>query len=200
MNKITLLLKEPTKTFENDLSKKTNWLRTLLLFSVYGITFMHLIMKSGGYYDFSSKNGVFATIMALISMGILYGIISNLILGFLIKLTGKLFNAENDLKKIYHAMGIAYIPLYISLVLLFTSLAMAGILLSEVGTVLVILLSGFILIFTLVQTGISFWQFILLYKGLKVAQNLNGTNTILNYLSGAIIFGVLHYFLLEPYL
>ncbi|TDN79077.1 Yip1-like protein [Salegentibacter sp. 24] len=200
MNKLKLLFKEPTKTFENKLSQKINWLRIFLLFSVNGIMYIHLLMKSGGYYDFGSKKGIFSTIMSLITMGIVYGITSNLILGFLIKLTGKFFNAKNELKTIYNAIGIAYIPLYISLILLFTNLAMAGILLLEVGSVLALLLSGLIIIFTLIQGGVSIWQFILLYKGLRVAQNLNGKRTILNYLSGVVIFGLIHFFLLNPYL
>ena len=200
MNKIRLLIKEPTSTFENALSNKINWFRTLLLFSINGIMFMHLIMKSGGYYDFSSEKGIFVTTMTLITMGIVYGIISNLILGFLIKLTGKLFNARNDLKRIYNAIGIAYIPLYISLILLFSSLGMAGVLLSDPSTIIALILSGLIIIFSFIQGGISLWQLILLYKGLKVAQNLNRKNTILNYLSGAIIFGVFHFFIIKPYL
>ncbi len=200
MNKIKLLFKEPTKTFENALSEKISWLRTFLLFSVNGIMYVHLLMKSGGYYDFNSKKGIFATIMALITMGIVYGIISNLLLGFLIRLTGKFFNAKNELKTIYNAIAIAYLPLYISLILLFTNLTIAGILLSEVDTVLALILSGLIIVFTLIQGGVSFWQFILLYKGLKVAQNLNGKKTIFNYLSGVVIFGFIHFFLLKPYL
>lgn len=200
MNKIRLLIKEPTITFENALSKKVNWFKTLLLFSINGIMFIHLIMKSGGYYDFSSQKGIFSTIMALITMGIFYGIISNLILGFLIKVTGKLFRAKNDLKQIYNAIGIAYIPLFISLILLFSNLAMAGVLLSDTSKEIALLFSGLIIIFTLIQGVISLWQLILLYKGLKVAQNLNRRNTILNYLSGVILFGLFHFFLIKPYL
>ena len=200
MNKIRLLINEPTITFENALSKKVNWFKTLLLFSINGILFIHLIMKSGGYYDFSSQKGIFSTIMALITMGIFYGIISNLILGFLIKITGKLFRAKNDLKRIYNAIGIAYIPLFISLILLFSNLGMAGVLMSDTGKELALLFSGLIIIFTLIQGVISLWQLILLYKGLKVAQNLNRRNTILNYLMGVVIFGLFHFFLIKPYL
>jgi hypothetical protein len=200
MNKIKSLLKDPTKTFEDALSKKINWFKTLFFFSLNGIMFMHLIMKSGGYYDFNTKTTIFASIMTLITIGVFYGITSNIILGFLIKLTGKLFNANNNLKRIYNAIGIAYIPLYISLILLFINLGISGFLLSNEYNSGVILLAGLIIIFTLIQTAISIWQLILLYKGLKVAQNLDRTNTILNYLSGAIIYGVFHFLLIKPYL
>lgn len=200
MNKIKSLLKNPTTTFEDALSKKINWFKTSFFFSLNGIMFMHLVMKSGGYYDFSSKKTIFASIMALITVGVCYGITSNIVLGFLIKLTGKLFNAKNDLKRIYNAISIAYIPLYISLILLFINLGISGFLLSNENKQGVVILAGLIIIFTLIQTEISFWQLILLYKGLKVAQNLDRTNTILNYLSGAIIFGVFHFLLIKPYL
>lgn len=200
MNKIKSLLKNPTITFEDALSKKINWFKTLFFFSLNGIMFMHLIMKSGGYYDFSSKKTIFASIMALITVGVCYGITSNIILGFLIKLTGKLFNAKNDLKRIYNAISIAYIPLYISSILLFINLGISGFLLSNEDKPGVVILAGLIIIFTLIQTAISIWQIILLYKGLKVAQNLDRTNTILNYLSGAIIFGVFNFLLVKPYL
>ena len=200
MKKIKLLWQQPKLYFEESLPKKVNWWRTLSLFSLNGIMFMHYTMKSGGYYDISTTKSFVVSILTLITLGVFYGIISNLIVGLLISLTGHLFNAQNELKKIYNALTWTYLPLVISIPLLFSNLIMAKILLGEVNTVTSITLSILVILSTLIQAVIGVWQIILLYKGLKVAQSLNATKTILNYILGFAIFGILNFYLIKPYL
>jgi hypothetical protein len=157
-------------------------------------------MKSEGYINIESLQMTIVSILAMVSLGIIYGIISNLIIGFLIKLTGKLFNAENDLKKIYSVLSWSYFPLLISVLFLIPSILIARIITTDINTTLKLTLSILIIILMLVQAVFGIWQLILLFKGLKIAQKLNSINTILNYLSGALIFGIFYYFLVRPYL
>lgn len=200
MKKIKLLWQQPKLYFEESLPKKVNWWRTLSLFSLNGIMLMHYTMKSGGYYDISTTKSFVVSILTLITLGVFYGIISNLIVGLLISLTGHLFNAQSELKKIYNALTWTYLPLVISIPLLFSNLIMAKILLGEVNTFTSITLSILVILSTLIQVVIGIWQIILLYKGLKVAQSLNATKTILNYILGFAIFGILNFYLIKPYL
>jgi hypothetical protein len=200
MKKLKSFWKKPTETFELVLSKDINWIRTLLLFGCNGIVFIYYIMKSEGYINIESLQMTIVSILAMVSLGIIYGIISNLIIGFLIKLTGKLFNAENDLKKIYSVLSWSYFPLLISVLFLIPSILIARIITTDINTTLKLTLSILIIILMLVQAVFGIWQLILLFKGLKIAQNLNSINTILNYLSGALIFGIFYYFLVRPYL
>jgi hypothetical protein len=200
MKKLKSFWKKPTETFELVLSKDINWIRTLLLFGCNGIVFIYYIMKSEGYINIESLQMTIVSILAMVSLGIIYGIISNLIIGFLIKLTGKLFNAENDLKKIYSVLSWSYFPLLISVLFLIPSILIARIITTDINTTLKLTLSILIIILMLVQAVFGIWQLILLFKGLKIAQKLNSINTILNYLSGALIFGIFYYFLVRPYL
>jgi hypothetical protein len=198
MNKLKSFWKKPTETFELVLSKDINWIKTLLLFGCNGIVFIYYIMKSEGYINIESLQMTIVSILSMVILGIIYGIISNLIIGFLIKLTGKLFNAENDLKKIYSVLSWSYLPLMISVLFLIPSILTARIITTDIDTTLKLILS--ILIIMLVQAVFGIWQLFLLFKGLKVAQKLSSLNTIFNYLSGTMIFGIFYYFLIKPYL
>ena len=200
MKKLKSFWKKPTETFELVLSNDINWIKTLLLFGCNGIVFIYYIMKSEGYINIESLQMTIVSILSMVCLGIIYGIISNLIIGFLIKLTGKLFNAENDLKKIYSVLSWSYFPLMISVLFLIPSILTARIITTDIDTTLKLFLSILIIILMLVQAVFGIWQLILLFKGLKVAQKLNSLNTILNYLSGTVIFGIFYYFLIKPYL
>jgi hypothetical protein len=157
-------------------------------------------MKSEGYINIESLQMTIVSILSMVILGIIYGIISNLIIGFLIKLTGKLFNAENDLKKIYSVLSWSYLPLMISVLFLIPSILTARIITTDIDTTLKLILSILIIILMLVQAVFGIWQLFLLFKGLKVAQKLSSLNTIFNYLSGTMIFGIFYYFLIKPYL
>ncbi|GGW74639.1 Yip1-like protein [Winogradskyella epiphytica] len=157
-------------------------------------------MKSEGLINIESFKMTIVSIFSMVFLGVIYGIFSNLIVGYLIKLTGKLFNAENDLKKIYSVLSWSYFPLFISVIFLIPSILVARIITTDISTTLKLTLSILVIILMLVQAIFGIWQLILLFKGLKVAQKLNSLNTIMNYLSGAVIFGIFYYFLIKPYL
>ncbi|EGV42726.1 YIP1 family protein [Bizionia argentinensis JUB59] len=200
MKKLKSFWKKPTETFELVLSKDINWIKTLSLFGCNGIIFIYYIMKSEGLINIESFKMTIVSILSMVSLGIIYGIFSNLIVGYLIKLTGKLFNAENDLKKIYSVLSWSYFPLFFSVLFLIPSIIVARIITTEIDTTLILILSLLIIVLMLVQAVFGIWQLILLFKGLKVAQKLNTLNAVLNYLSGAMIFGIFYYFLIRPYL
>lgn len=200
MKKLKSFWKKPTESFELVLSKDINWIKTLLLFGCNGIIFIYYIMKSEGLINIESFKMTIVSIFSMVFLGVIYGIFSNLIVGYLIKLTGKLFNAENDLKKIYSVLSWSYFPLFISVIFLIPSILVARIITTDISTTLKLTLSILVIILMLVQAIFGIWQLILLFKGLKVAQKLNSLNTIMNYLSGAVIFGIFYYFLIKPYL
>ncbi len=137
----------------------------------------------------------------MLLMGMIYGLFTNFIVGFLIKLTGKLFKGTNDLKKIYNAISWSYFPLTISVYLVVVNIFISRIILmTEVDTSVLLILSFVVIIFMIIQGILGIWQLILLFRGLKIAQGLSTSNTILNYLSGAFIYGLFYFLLTYNYL
>ena len=196
MNKLISFWKKPTETFELIFSKDINWFKTILFFSCNGIIVMYYIMRSQEMINIESFKMTILTIFFLLLTGMIYGLFTNFIVGFLIKLTGKLFNGTNDLKKIYKALSWSYYPLIISVYLIIVNILISRIILmTEIDTSVLLILSFVVIIFSIFQGILAIWQLMLLIRGLKIAQGLSTSNTILNYLSGALIFG-LSYFLL----
>lgn len=200
MSKLKSLWKKPTETFESILSEKINWFKVLLLFSCNGFIFIYYLSKSKGIIDIESIETTIGSILAMIFLGIIYGLISNFSVGFFIKLTGKIFGGKNDLKKIYNTLSWSYLPSTFSVYLIIVNILIAKILTTEIETTVAIILSLLVGIFSLTQAALGIWQLILLYKGLKVAQELNSWKIILNYITGAGIFGIIYYYLIFPHL
>ena len=200
MTKLKSLWKKPTETFELILSEKISWFKVFLFFSSNGTIFIYYLAKSKGEIDIESFESTIGSILAMIFLGIIYGLISNFSVGIFIKLTGKIFGGKNDLKRIYNVLSWSYFPSTFSVYLIIVNILMARILITEIANSVVIILSLLVGIFTLVQAVLGIWQLILIYKGLKVAQELNSLKTILNYISGAGIFGIIYYYLIFPHL
>lgn len=201
MNKIVALWKKPTETFELIQNEKINWLRVLFLFSCKGFVFSYYLMRSKGVIKIESFGHTMASLATMLVFGVIYGILSNLLMGFLIQITGQVFGVKNDLKKIYNTLSQAYIPLSFGIYIVFTNVLIARILTTGVNSSsLLIVLGIVVLVFNLVQIILTLWQFILIFKGLKVTQKLDDSKTILNYLIAGAIFGLIYYFTLNPYL
>ncbi|AOW19343.1 YIP1 family protein [Urechidicola croceus] len=200
MNRLIAFWKRPTETFELIQSEKINWFKVSLLFSSNGFIFIYYLMKSKGLIKIESFEHTIASILGMLLIGIIYGLISNFSVGIFIKLTGKVFGGKNDLKKIYNTLSWSYLPSTFSVYLIIVNVLIARILTTEIESTIAIILALLVGIFSLVQAVLGIWQLILIYKGLKVAQELNGLKTILNYLTGAGIFGGIYYFLIYPYL
>ena len=200
MNKLKALWKYPTSTFEKILQEKISWLKTSLFFGCNGVILIYYIMKAEGYVNVETFATTMATIITMLSIGMIYGILANFFIGYSIKVTGKLFNAKNDLKQIYNVLSWASFPQSIAVYILIISILMVRIITTNESVTLKLTLSILIIIFMIVLSIISIWHLILVIKGLKVAQGLNSRDTILNYISGALIFGVINYFLIKPYL
>ena len=198
--KLKSFWKKPTETFELILTKDINWFKTILFFSCNGIIFMYYLLKSKEMINVESFKMTILSIFFMVIMGMIYGLFSNFIVGFLIKLTGKFFNGTNDLKKIYIVLSWSYFPLSISVFLLIVNILIARILMTEIDTSVQLILSLIVGVITIIQGLLGIWQVVLVYRGLKVAQGLSSSNTIMNYLSGTIIFGLFYYFLIYPYL
>lgn len=71
---------------------------------------------------------------------------------------------------------------------------------TEIDNSALVILSLIVVVISIIQGVLGIWQLVLVYRGLKVAQGLSSSNTIMNYLSGAIIYGLFYYFLIYPYL
>ncbi|OCK41827.1 hypothetical protein BA195_13630 [Tenacibaculum soleae] len=200
MTKLKSFWKKPTETFELIISEKISWLKVFLFFSSNGFIFIYYLMKTKGLIEIESFKTTIVSILVMLFMGIIYGLISNFSVGFFIKLTGKFFGGKNDLKRIYKVLSWSYLPSTFSVYLIIANILMARILTTEIENSVVIILSLIVGIFTLVQAVLGIWQLILIYKGLKVAQELNNLKTILNYITGAGIFGIIYYYLIFPHL
>ena len=200
MTKLQSLWKKPTETFQSILSEKINWFKVFLFFSSNGTIFIYYLAKSKGAIDIESIEATIGSILGMIFLGIIYGLISNFSVGFFIKLTGKIFGGKNDLKKIYNALSWSYLPSTFSVYLIIVNILIARVLTTEIESIVAIILALLVGIFSLVQAVLGIWQLILIYKGLKVAQELNNWKTILNYITGAGIFGIIYYYLIFPHL
>jgi hypothetical protein len=201
MEKLKSFWKKPTETYELILSKDINWFKTVLFFSCNGIIIMYYIMKSQEMINIESFKMTILTIFFMLLIGMIYGLVTNFIVGFLIKLTGKFFNGKNDLKKIYTVLSWSYYPLTISVYLIIVNILISRIILmTEIDTFVLLFLSLVVITFTIIQGILGIWQLILLFRGLKIAQGLSTTNTILNYLSGAFIFGLFYFLLTYKFL
>lgn len=71
---------------------------------------------------------------------------------------------------------------------------------TEIDISVQLIISLIVGVITIIQRILGIWQYVLVYLGLKVAQGLSSSNTIMNYLSGIIIFELFYYFLIYPYL
>ena len=200
MNKLKSLWKKPTETFELILSEKISWFKTLLFFSANGTIFIYYLAKSKGEIDIESFESTIGSILGILMLGFIYGLISNFSIGFLIKLTGRIFGGKNDLKRIYSALGWAHFPATINVYFIIVNILIARVIITDIESSFIIILSLLVLIFSIIQVICGIWQLVLLYKGLKVAQQLNGWKTILNYVTGAVIFGIIYYNLIFPFL
>ena len=200
MKTLKSLWKNPTNTFQKIASEEISWIHTSLFFGCNGIVAVYYIMRTKGLLNIDTFENSITSVLVMIFVGMVYGILSNLFIGYVIKLTGKIFKAKNDLKQIYKVLSWTSFPEMISVYLLITAILMSRVLMTEISTQLQLIISLFIGISMLVIGIISVWHIILTYKGLKVAQGLNSRDAILNYLAGASIFGVINYFLINPYL
>ncbi|QVY66856.1 Yip1 family protein [Polaribacter sp. Q13] len=200
MTKLKSLWKKPTKTFELILSEKISWFKVFLFFSSNGIVFSYYLMKSKGLIKIESFKETIISIIMMLIFGIIYGVISNFSIGFFIKQTGKIFGGKNDLKKIYNVLSWSYLPSTFSVYFIIVNILMARVLTTEIESIVAIILALLVGIFSLAQAILGIWQLILIFKGLKVAQELNSLKTILNYITGAGIFGIIYYYLIFPHL
>ena len=200
MIRLIAFWKKPNETFKLIQKEKINWLRIILFFSCNGFVFSYYLMKSKGLINIETFKGTITSILTMLLFGIFYGIISNFCVGFFIKLTGKLFSGKNDLKRIYNTLSWSYLPITISVYLIIVNVLMARVLTTEIDSTFAIILALLVGFFSLLQAALGIWQLILIYKGLKVAQELNSWKTILNYIIGAGIFGIIYYYLIFPYL
>tara|TARA_R110002033_G_scaffold146047_1_gene183537 strand:+ start:546 stop:1148 length:603 start_codon:yes stop_codon:yes gene_type:complete len=200
MNRLQAFWKKPTETFELIQTEKISWFKVFIFFSSNGFVFSYYLLKSKGQIRIETFKETIVSILVMLFFGIIYGLISNFSVGFFIKLTGKIFGGKNDLKRIYNTLSWSYLPITISVYLIIVNILIARVLTTEIESAFAIILALLVGIFSLLQAALGIWQLILIYKGLKVAQELNSWKTILNYITGAGIFGIIYYYLIFPYL
>tara|TARA_R110002049_G_scaffold259060_4_gene434801 strand:+ start:1528 stop:2127 length:600 start_codon:yes stop_codon:yes gene_type:complete len=191
------LWRNPTKTFDEILSKDIRWIQILPLFAVNGIYLVYYLIKAERGYNLTSNGKLWGAIAGVLVIGSVWGIISNLFVGYLVKVTGRIFNAENNLKKIYAVFAWSSVPLIIACIIIITSLIFIRVILAQEETsTLSIFLSLLTIILNIGMIVPAIWSFILFYKGLKVAQKLDMTKTILNYLLAIAIYAPLYYLIM----
>ena len=192
--------KTPTESFIQLISRGLRWKQVIPFFSAHGIVFIYYVMRSHSLFDLSTNKSLIIAITTLLVAGSVYGILSNLLVGYLIRLTGILFKAKSRIKDIYNVMSWAYLPCIFSTVIIVINLLLARVITSSDNTNMNLILS-FLVMGLLLFLGIfGIWSLILLVKGLKVAQGLSTINTILNFLMATIIYGTFYYLVIGPYL
>lgn len=199
MKKLQNLWRNPTETFEEILSRKFRWIDILPLFAISGIYRVYYVIKAENGFNLSSNGRLLGSIMAIIVIGAFWGVISNLFLSFLVKVTGRIFKAENSMKKIITVFAWSSVPLILACVIIILSLTFMRIVLAQDGNkpILGLVLS---VITILLNIGIivpSIWSVFLVFKGLKIAQNLDRTKTILNYLLAIVIYFPIYYLIMS---
>ena len=189
--------KRPNETFEFLLKRGIKWRQTIPLFGFNGIILAYYYMKSQNVFDLDSDVKTLASILALLIVGFIYGIYSNLLIGLLIKITGKLFGAKNNIKDIYNVMSWAYLPYLFSTMIVISNIWIVSNVLAMENVGIQVTLSIIVILFYLLMSILGIWSLILLFRGLKLAQGTDSTNTILNYVLAGLIFGVINYPLLH---
>jgi len=191
------LWRNPTETFNEILSKEIRWIEILPLLAVHGIYLVYYIIRAEGGFNLTNNGALLGAIAGIVVIGSIWGIISNLFIGYLVKITGRLFNAENNLKKIYAVFAWSSLPLIIACIIIIMNLIFVRIILvQEDTTTLSIFLSFLIIILNVGMIVPAIWSIILFYKGLKIAQELDITKVILNYLLAFAIYAPLYYLMM----
>ncbi|MBS2214036.1 YIP1 family protein [Carboxylicivirga mesophila] len=191
-------MKKINKIFDSILESEVGWFSTFLLWSISGIVFIYYVMKSKGLINVESTKTTVTAIGTLITAGILYGLVSNLIVGFLIKLTGQLFKGNNDLRNIYKTLAKSYWPYVIFVVTILLGIYLSRVILISSDSIVRIVLSITVFLIIVGQAILSISQVILLIRGLRNVQGISTIKTILNYLISTLIFGVFYYYIIEP--
>lgn len=198
MKRIQKLWRNPSETFNEILSKEIRWIEILPLLAVHGIYLVYYIIRAEEGYNLTSNGKLLGAIAGVVIIGSIWGIISNMFVGYLIKITGRIFKAENNLKKIYAVLAWSSVPLIIACIIIIMNLTFVRIILVQEGTsTLSIFLSFLIIILNIGMIVPALWSIILFYKGLKIAQDLNTTKTILNYSLAIAIYAPIYYLIMS---
>ncbi len=193
-------MKNPQDSFNDILARKIKWLEIILFYSANGFVYMYLLFKYEGIINIESLSSTLATLVTMFIFGAIFGIILNFTLGFFIKLTGKLFGGINNLKSIYKVLAWAHFPSTIYAYLIIVNILLAKIISQNNNTLIILIGSFIIIIFSIIQLMLAVWEIFLIYKGLQMAQKLNVSKTILNYISSAILFGMIYHIFISPFI
>lgn len=197
LKKLQNLWRNPTETFKEILSKEIKWTDILPLFAINGIYLVYYIIRAEGGNNLSSNGKLLGAIGGIVIIGSIWGIISNLFIGYLVKLTGRIFKADNNLKNIYAVLAWSSSPLIIACIIILVNLTFVRVIIAQDDTTtLSIFLSFLVILLNLGITIVAIWSFIIFYKGLKIAQGLDTTKTILNYLLAVAIYAPIYYLLM----
>ncbi|QHL89164.1 hypothetical protein GU926_17685 [Nibribacter ruber] len=179
---------------EEVLHEKVRWRWIIWIFTIQGV-FSYFTLKQDAIL--ALKMDLPPLIIWLIIMGFLYGCVSNLIICYLIKLTGKLFNAEGSYKNILKSISLAYRPHLYTIVLIIIHLSIAHYFESSIIQNNMIALVVLMLVLKTSIGALAIWTLVLLVRNLMVVQNLTIGKTILNYIVALILNIPTHYLLIS---
>ncbi len=134
-------------------------------------------------------------IISLIVIGFLYGCVSNFIMCYLIKLTGKLFNTEGSYKNIMKAFSLAYRPHLYTVALIVLHLTIAHFFESSITQENMIALIVIISVLKIAIGILAIWALVRLIKNLMVVQNITMGRAILNFLAAIVLYLPIYYLL-----
>jgi hypothetical protein len=174
-------------------NEEVHWMKLIWYFTLQG-TFTYFTLKNEAILKLEVD--LVPIFIWLIIMGLIYGCVCNITMCFLIKITGNIFKATNSFRKILHAFELAYHPHLYTVALIILHITIAHYFDSSIIQNNLVSLFGFMLLLKIAIGILALWTIILLINGLKVAQNLTLSKTILNYLLAGILFAPFYYFLL----
>tara|TARA_R110002012_G_scaffold242788_1_gene417196 strand:- start:24992 stop:25597 length:606 start_codon:yes stop_codon:yes gene_type:complete len=200
MKTLISLTKKPNKTFKILIYKRVNWANIITLFSFNGIIIIYYLAKLEGLISLENKKTTVISILSIITLGVFYGILSNLLVGYFIKITGKLFKTKNNLIQIYKAISWSNLPFTILIFVLILKLLIEKLIATDISEVTKSFYSILLFTISLIELLCVSFQLILLFLGIKIAQKLTSFKTALNIMVAIIIYSILFLFVIKPYL
>ncbi|PSR52436.1 hypothetical protein AHMF7605_02295 [Adhaeribacter arboris] len=179
-------------SIEEALQENVRWGKTIWFFTLQGV-FAYFTLKQD--YFLALKIDLPPLIISLIVIGFLYGCVSNFIMCYFVKLTGKFFNTEGSYKNILKAFSLAYLPHLYTVALIVLYLTIAHFFESSIIQENMIALIVIMPVLKIAIGILAIWTLVRLVKNLTVVQNITVGRAILNFLAASVLYVPIYYLL-----
>ncbi|MHC2993504.1 hypothetical protein OB13_18705 [Pontibacter sp. HJ8] len=189
-------LNNSSSAIEGAHQEKVRWGKTIWFFTLQGV-FSYFTLKQDYFLNWEAD--LPPLIITLVILGFLYGCVSNFIICYLIKITGRLFKAEASYNAILNTFTLAYWPHLYSVAIIIIQVIMAYYYESNFIHDNKIVLAFFLIVLKLIAGVLAIWILIRLIKGMALVQKLTVGYALLNFLAAALLFTPIYYLLLYKF-